>query len=194
MKVGYMRISTDKEEQKFDRQEDQLIDAKCEKIYSERISGKTNHKPQLEKMIEDLSKSGDEKNEVVVVSIDRLGRSTVQVIKTVECLHSLGIGLTSLKEGFQAYTPQGKFFTTVNAAYAELEGAIISDRVTQGLRSAKRRGKRLGRPRKSASVMDTAIRMWQSRDYSVQEILEISSISKQTLYNEIHRRGVSRDS
>ncbi len=67
MKYGYGRISTDKEAQKFDRQEDQLKDAGCERIYLERVSGTSKSKPELEKLIKEL-KSGDE---LVCVSIHR---------------------------------------------------------------------------------------------------------------------------
>lgn len=193
MKVGYMRVSTCKETQKYDRQEDQLTAAGCEKIYADRISGKISNKPKFEKMISDLTNSDDPEKEIVVVSIDRLGRSTVQVINTVNRLDSLGIGLTSLKEGFQANTPQARFFLTIIAAFGQLEVEMCSDRVKQGLAAAKKRGKKLGRPYTDQKVMDTAIRMWQSKEYSVQEILDIASISKQTLYNEIKRRGITRD-
>ena len=193
MKVGYMRVSTDKDTQKFDRQKDQLLSLGCEKIYADRISGKVAQKPQFEKMVEDLTKSGDSDKEIVVVSIDRLGRSTVQVINTANRLDALGIGLTSIKEGFQANTPQSRFFLTIIAAFGQLEAEMCSDRVKQGLAAAKKRGKKLGRPSTDSKKMDTAIRMWQSRDYSIQEILEIAGISKQTLYNEIKRRGVTRD-
>lgn len=193
MKVGYMRVSTDKDVQKFDRQEDQLIAAGCEKIYSERISGKAASKPELEKMISDLTESDDLEKEIIVVSIDRLGRSTVQVINTVNRLDSLGIGLTSLKEGFQANTPQARFFLTIIAAFGQLEADMCSDRVKQGLAAAKKRGKKLGRPHTNQETMNTAIRMWESHDYSINEICSIAGIAKQTLYNEIKRRGITRD-
>lgn len=63
-------------------------------------------------------------------------------------------------------------------------------RVKDGLEAAKRRGKALGRPRKS---MDTAVRMWQSGDYSVAEVCEAVGCCRQTLYNAIKRAGAVRD-
>lgn len=186
MKYGYGRISTDKEAQKFDRQEDQLKDAGCECIYLERVSGASKSKPELEKLIKEL-KSGDE---LVCVSIDRLGRSTQQVLSLVNTLDEMGVGLTSLKEGFQANTPQGKFFLTIVAAFSELEVEMCRSRVKDGLEAARRRGKKLGRPRKD---MDTAIKMWQSKDYSINEICSAVGCTKQTLYNAIKREGATRD-
>lgn len=199
-KVGYQRKSTDKDTQKFDRQTDQLIEAGCQQIYTDTISGKSNSKPQQLQMIADLEKRVERNKAqgieetliVVVVSIDRLGRSTKQVITFVEKLESLGVGLTSIKEGFQAFTPQGKFFLTIVSAFAELEAGMCSERVKDGLKSAKRRGKKLGRPFKDSEKMDTAIRMWQSGDFSVAEICASVPCSKQTLYNEIGRRGIRR--
>lgn len=192
MKYGYMRVSTDKATQKFDRQIDQLKSAGCSKIYSDRISGRCSDKPQFEQLVADLSKSEDTDKEIVVVSIDRLGRSTTQVLNTIQRLDSLGIGLTSLKEGFAAHTPQGQFFITIVAAFAQLEAEMTADRVKQGLAAAKKRGKVLGRPKVDKEIMDTAIRMWQSKDYTIKEICAISGFTKQTLYNEIKRRGIAR--
>lgn len=185
MKYGYGRISTDKESQKFDRQEDQLKDAGCEKVYLERVSGTSKSKPELEKLLVELE-MGDE---LICVSIDRLGRSTQQVLELVNKLQEMGVILISLKEGFQTNTPQGKFFLTIVAAFSELEVEMCRSRVRDGLEAAKRRGKTLGRPRRD---MDTAIKMWQSKDYSISEICEAVGCSKQTLYNAIKRARATR--
>lgn len=186
MKYGYGRVSTGKDAQKFDRQEDQLKDAGCELIFLERVSGTSKNKPELQRLLSELQ-DGDE---LVCVSIDRLGRSTQQVLSLVNKLEEKGVGLTSLKEGFQANTPQGRFFLTIVAAFSELEVEMCRSRVNDGLEAARRRGKKLGRPRRD---MDTAIKMWQSKDYSITEICEAVDCSRQTLYNAIKRTNVSRD-
>lgn len=186
MKYGYGRVSTGKDAQKFDRQEDQLKDAGCELIFLERVSGTSKNKPELQRLLSELQ-DGDE---LVCVSIDRLGRSTQQVLSLVNKLEEMGVGLTSLKEGFQANTPQGRFFLTIVAAFSELEVEMCRSRVNDGLEAARRRGKKLGRPRRD---MDTAIKMWQSKDYSITEICEAVDCSRQTLYNAIKRANVSRD-
>lgn len=186
MKYGYGRISTDKETQRFDRQEDQLKGAGCEKVYLERVSGTSKSKPELENLLMEL----EEGDELICVSIDRLGRSTQQVLELVNRLQKIGVILISLKEGFQTNTPQGKFFLTIVAAFSELEVEMCRSRVKDGLEAAKKRGKTLGRPRKD---MDTAIKMWQSKDYSISEICEAVGCSKQTLYNAIKRAGATRD-
>lgn len=186
MRYGYGRISTDKETQRFDRQEDMLKDAGCEKVYLERVSGTSRSKSELERLLSVL-REGDE---LVCVSIDRLGRSTQQVLELVNVLEDMKVVLTSLKEGFRTSTPQGRFFLTIVSAFSELEVEMCRSRVKDGLEAAKRRGKTLGRPRKD---MDTAVRMWQSGDYSVSEICEATNCCRQTLYNAIKRAGAVRD-
>ena len=101
MRYGYGRISTDKESQRFDRQEDKLRDAGCGEIYLERVSGTSKRKPELERLLAELH----EGDELVCVSIDRLGRSTQQVLELVNRLEDMGVILISLKEGFQTNTP-----------------------------------------------------------------------------------------
>lgn len=186
MKIGYQRKSTNKDSQKFDRQTDQLNSYGCETIYTETVSGTKANKPVLEKLLKDIEAikkdNPEEQIELVVVSIDRLGRSTQQVLNTVQKLEEMGVGLTSLKEGFQAYTPQAKFFLTIVSAFAELEVSMCRDRVRDGLESAKKRGVKLGRKRKD---MGTAIRMYESGEYSVNEICAAVGCCKQTLYNHL---------
>lgn len=185
MRYGYGRISTDKDTPKFNRQIDDLKDAGCEKIYLERVSGTSKQKPELEKLLNEL-REGDE---LVCVSIDRLGRSTQQVLNLVEKLKEMDVKLVSLKEHFQTGTPQGDFFLTIVAAFSQLEVEMCRSRVRDGLEAAKRRGKTLGRPRRE---MDIAIKMWQSGDYSINEICSAVGCSRQTLYNAIHRTGATR--
>lgn len=185
MKYGYERASTTKETHKFDRQEDPLTKAGCEKICSERVGGTAASKPVLENLLNEL-KEGDQ---LVVVSIDRLGRSTQQVLNVIERLKAKKVDFVSLKENVDTTTSQGKFFLTIVAAFSELEVEMCRSRVKDGLEAAKRRGKKLGRPRKD---MDTAIKMWQSREYSISEICTTVACSKQTLYNAINRVGATR--
>lgn len=91
MRYGYGRISTDKESQRFDRQEDKLRDAGCGEIYLERVSGTSKRKPELERLLSELH----EGDELVCVSIDRLGRSTQQVLELVNRLEDMGVILIS---------------------------------------------------------------------------------------------------
>jgi DNA invertase Pin-like site-specific DNA recombinase len=88
---------------------------------------------------------------VVVWRFDRFARSVSHLLRALENFRSLGIEFVSLSEQVDTSTPTGKMVFTVLGAVAELERSLIVERVRAGLRNARAKGKRLGRPRKVAS-------------------------------------------
>ena len=86
---------------------------------------------------------------VVVWKFDRFARSVSHLLRALETFRSLGIEFVSLSEQMDTSTPAGKMVFTVLAAVAELERSLIGERVRAGIRNARAKGKRLGRPRKS---------------------------------------------
>ena len=86
---------------------------------------------------------------VVVWKFDRFARSVSHLLRALEEFRSLGIEFVSLSEQMDTSTPAGKMVFTVLAAVAELERSLIGERVRAGIRNARAKGKRLGRPRKS---------------------------------------------
>ena len=86
---------------------------------------------------------------VVVWKFDRFARSVSHLLRALETFQSLGIEFVSLSEQMDTSTPTGKMVFTVLGAVAELERSLIAERVRAGLRNARAKGKRLGRPRKS---------------------------------------------
>lgn len=181
MLVGYARVST--QDQNLDRQLDQLRDAGCERVYTDKASGAKAERDGLDKMLEIL-RDGDT---VVVVSLDRLGRSTKQVLSLVERLDGMGVGVTSLKEGFQAWTPHGRFFLTICSAFAELERGMIVDRTKQGLEAARRRGNVGGRPKADPEKVEMALSLYQAGK-PVSFITKHAGISAKTLYRALEAR------
>jgi DNA invertase Pin-like site-specific DNA recombinase len=85
---------------------------------------------------------------VVVWKFDRFARSVSHLLKALEIFHALGIHFISLSEAIDTSTPTGKMVFTVLGAVAELERSLIVERVKAGLRNARAKGKRLGRPRR----------------------------------------------
>jgi DNA invertase Pin-like site-specific DNA recombinase len=83
---------------------------------------------------------------VAVWKLDRFGRSVAHVVVALAELEALGITFVSLKDNLDLSTPSGRFMFQIVAAFAELERAMIQERVRAGLLNAKRKGKRLGRP------------------------------------------------
>ena len=118
----------------------------------------------------------------MVESWSRLGRSTKDLIDLVNYFQEKGVNVVSLKENFDTTTPQGKLMMTVFQAFAEFERDLIVQRVNEGLKAARARGRKGGRPRVNQQKLDQAIRLYNSREYSLKEIQEMTGISTPTLY------------
>lgn len=110
------------------------------------ISGSKERRPELDRLMADAHKR---KFDVVVVwKFDRFARSVSHLLRALETFQALGIEFVSLTEGVDTSTPTGRMVFTVLGAVAELERSLIVERVKAGLRNARAKGKRLGRPRK----------------------------------------------
>jgi DNA invertase Pin-like site-specific DNA recombinase len=110
--VGYARVSTG--HQSLDQQRDALTAAGCERIFTDKLSGVREDRPGLAAML-DYVRPGDT---VVVIALDRLGRSLSGVIRTVETLTETGVLLRSLREGIDYSTPTGRMLAGIFAALA----------------------------------------------------------------------------
>lgn len=109
------------------------------------ISGTKEKRPELDRLMADAHRR---KFDVVIVwKFDRFARSVSHLLRALETFNSLGIGFVSLSESLDTSTPAGKMVFTVLGAVAELERSLIVERVKAGLRNARAKGKRLGRPR-----------------------------------------------
>jgi DNA invertase Pin-like site-specific DNA recombinase len=113
------------------------------------ISGTREKRPQLDKLSADAHRRHFDV--VVVWRFDRFARSVSHLLRALENFRSLGIEFVSLSEQVDTSTPTGKMIFTVLGAVAELERSLIVERVRAGLRNARAKGKKLGRPRKVAN-------------------------------------------
>jgi DNA invertase Pin-like site-specific DNA recombinase len=115
------------------------------------ISGTKEKRPALDQLMADAHRR---KFDVVVVwRFDRFARSVSHLLRALETFQALGIEFVSLSEQMDTSTPTGKMVFTVLGAVAELERSLIVERVKAGLRNARAKGKRLGRPKK---IVDAA--------------------------------------
>lgn len=110
------------------------------------ISGGREKRPELDKLLDDAHRRYFDA--VVVWRFDRFARSVSHLLKALENFRALGIEFVSLSEQVDTSTPTGKMIFTVLGAVAELERSLIVERVRAGLRNARAKGKKLGRPRK----------------------------------------------
>jgi Site-specific recombinases, DNA invertase Pin homologs len=116
------------------------------------FSGKKDSRPSLNRMMQDAH---ERRFDVVVVwRFDRFARSVSHLLRALETFNALGVQFVSLSEQVDTSTPTGKMVFTVLGAVAELERNLIVERVRAGLRHARAKGKRLGRPRKSVDVAE----------------------------------------
>ncbi len=109
------------------------------------ISGSKDSRPELNRLMLDAAKR--KFDAVVVWRFDRFARSVSHLLRALETFRSVGIEFVSYSEAIDTSTPVGKMTFTVLGAVAELERSLIIERVRAGVRNAKAKGKRLGRPR-----------------------------------------------
>lgn len=109
------------------------------------ISGAKDRRAELDKLMADAHRR---KFDVVAVwKFDRFARSVSHLLRALDTFRILGIEFVSLSESLDTATPAGRMVFTVLGAVAELERSLIAERVRAGLRNARAKGKRLGRPR-----------------------------------------------
>jgi DNA invertase Pin-like site-specific DNA recombinase len=192
MKFGYARVSRD--DQNPNLQLDALRHEGCEQLYTDFESGakSTKDRPEFTKLSANL-RDGDV---LVIWNIDRLGRSLVDLVQTIEELTQRGIGLKTITGlPVDTATSHGKLFLQIAAAFAEFERNKIRERTIAGLSAARARGKTGGRPKglskeaqKTAMAAET---LYKEGGLSTSEIMTMLSISRRTLYNYLKYRGVS---
>jgi DNA invertase Pin-like site-specific DNA recombinase len=118
--------------------------------------------------------------------LDRLGRSTAHLIHLLEDLKSSGVELISFSEGLDFSTASGKLFYTLISAFAEFEKNVIGERVRAGLRNARSKGTRLGRPQVTADA--SRIATLRSQGASWRTISDTLAISTRTARRAVQRR------
>jgi DNA invertase Pin-like site-specific DNA recombinase len=109
------------------------------------ISGSKDRRPQLDRLMADARRRRFDV--VLVYRYDRFARSLRHLVNALEEFRALGIEFVSIHEGVDTTTPNGRLIFGIFASIAEFERELIRDRVRSGLRNAKAKGRRLGRPR-----------------------------------------------
>jgi DNA invertase Pin-like site-specific DNA recombinase len=140
---GYARVST--AGQTLASQDGQLHAAGCAKVYAEKVSGAKTDRPELAKLIRRLE-AGDV---LVVTRLDRLARSTRDLLNILDAIGKAGAGFKSLSDAWaDTTTPHGRLMLTILGGLAEFERELILARTGDGRARAKAKGVRFGRPRK----------------------------------------------
>ena len=182
--IGLCRVSTGGQDTQLQR--DALAAAGCGRVFEEKVSTRRgpDERPGLSAAL-DYLRLGDE---LVVWRLDRLGRSTKEILTIADDLHARGVGLrilTGTLAGVYTPTGEGKFFFTIMAAFAELERDVIRQRTMAGLDAARRAGRVGGRP----TVMDpdtlAAAVARRARGETPTQIAKALGISRATIYRHL---------
>src|SRR4051794_41120773 len=140
---GYARVSTNGQD--LSSQETELLAAGCAKVFKEKVSGAETDRPELAKVIRRLE-PGDV---LIVTRLDRLARSTRDLLNILDAVAQAGALFKSLKDTWaDTTTPHGKLMLTVLGGLAEFERELIRARTDDGRKRAKARGVIFGRPPK----------------------------------------------
>jgi len=141
--TGYARVSTNGQDLAI--QEAALRAAGCRKIYAEKISGIRADRQKLARLLKGI----DEGDIVVVARLDRLARSTLDLLHTVDVITKAGAQFRSIADTWcDTTTPHGKLILTVLAGLAEFERTLIMERTQAGIARAREKGVTFGRPAK----------------------------------------------
>lgn len=180
MKFGYARVST--LDQNLEIQINAIEEYGVDKIFSDKVTGKNKHRKEFMKLLEQL-RAGDT---LIVYSLSRLGRKTKDLIELIEILNNNSITLISLKENIDTNSPMGRAMVGMISIFSELERELIAERVREGVKNARARGRLGGRPRLNCDSVKEAIALYRTNQYSINEIIKKTGVSKTTLYRRLN--------
>jgi DNA invertase Pin-like site-specific DNA recombinase len=141
------------------------------------ISGAKDRRPELDRLMTDARRR--QFDVVLVARFDRFARSTKHLVLALEEFSTLGIDFVSLNESIDTSSPMGRMVFTVIAAVAELERAIIRERINAGVERARRQGKRFGRP--GVVVDREKVATLKAAGHSIKAIAKECGIARSTV-------------
>jgi len=173
--VGYARVSTTG--QSLETQLEQLQKAGVDRIYQEKVSGATKNRPELNKML-DYTREGDT---VIITKLDRLARSTKDLLEIVEQLKAKGVTFRVLNSNLDTSTSNGKLMLTMLGAIAEFERDLMLERQAEGIAKAKEAGKYKGRKPTARNKAKEVLEM-AAQGISKREIAKTVGIGEASVY------------
>jgi DNA invertase Pin-like site-specific DNA recombinase len=180
MKYGYARVSPGGKSESIDAQTRQLTNAGCRKVFRDvHVSGAKTDRAQLRRLLDQL-----EADDVVMVTrLDRLARSTRDLLNTLAAITDRKAGFRSLNDAWaDTTTPHGRLMLTVLGGLAEFERDLIRARTSEGRERARARGVRMGRPPKlTPHQRHEAIRRRDRGNETLADIARSYNVSQATI-------------
>ena len=184
--VAYMRLSSHEamDRNGFSRQLSMVEPFNPVEIYQDVISGSIKSRPELDRMLDELQ-VGDL---VIIPAIDRLSRSTLDLLDLVETIKGKGAMLKSAHEPWLDTTeanPMSSFLLTIIGAFSQLERDMIAERIKQGCEVARKKGVKFGRPLKNGDNVQHAIELYINKEMSTRQIEKATGVSRSTLMRRV---------
>lgn len=175
--IGYARVST--QGQNLEQQRLALGESGCQRIFEEKVSGAKRDRPELGRLLDHL-RPGDV---LTVTRLDRLARSTTDLLHIAEQLREKNAGLRSLAEPWANTTsPAGRMVLTMFAGIADFERSLISERTSAGRAAAKAKGVRFGPKPALTSEQIAHARQLVEEGQPVADVARLLSVHRATLY------------
>ena len=182
MKIGYARVSTRAQGDSLDTQEETLREQGCERVFCDTISGAKSSRPGFDDMLKML-RPGDE---VFATRLDRLGRTALDTLRTIDELAKRDIAVVLLKPELDTRTKEGKLMSGIMAHLAEFERDLLIERTREGLAAARARGHEGGRPRSISDKKRQQLVRMVGDGEPVPEAAQLLGISRSHAYRIIH--------
>ncbi len=180
MNVGYARVSTSS--QNLENQIDQLKSSGCEKIFSEKRSGKNESDREQFNIMMDFVREGDV---LYITKLDRLARSVIDLHNIAKFLESKDVNLRVLHQNIDTISPAGRLLFTMLGAIAEFERDLINERVREGIEAAKKKGVQFGRKAILSTKEKNIIYKQREKGKSVAFLSKIFHVARNTIYRAI---------
>lgn len=180
MYIGYARVSTSS--QSLENQIEQLKAVGCEKIFSEKKSGKNEADREQFHIMMDFIREGDV---LFVTKLDRLARSVIDLQNFAKYLDDKAVDLKVLHQNIDTTTPAGRLLFTMLGAIAEFERDLINERVREGIEAARLKGVHFGRQSILTSQEKTTIYQQYKEGRSVAWLSQLFHVARNTIYRAI---------
>ena len=165
----------------LDRQHDALNAAGVDRIFEDKITGMKFERRGLDALL-DYARAGDS---MIIESLNRLGRSLSEIVRTADELLKRGIVLRSLREGIDYSTPTGRMVAGIFGALAEYERVLTYERAAEARAAARARGKQTGRPRALTRAQLRQARQLRAAGESRANIVHTLGCARSTLYRSL---------
>ena len=180
MKVGYARVSTKGQSESLETQREALEAAGCARVFEDVLSGA---RPGLRAALDYMR----DEDVLVVTRLDRLGRTALDTLRTIEKLAQQDVAVIVLKPELDTRTKEGKLMVTFMSGLAEFERDLLIERTKEGVAHARAEGRVAGpKPKLSAEQVRMA-RVSIEGGESVAAVARSLGVSRQTLYRAMER-------